>query len=192
MFTTSVWLSVWGWKVVENLRLHPNRDHKVRQTVIRKRESRSKIILLGKPKWGQTYWKKHFAVWEANVVLWHRIKKGHIWKATENNPYCIMFAKNCRDSIEKIHRYGFPQTRRKREGLVQTMLLTRWLTLWKKSGSSDELFYLSGQGWPEETAAEIEDGFCSANQLILEGTNCEGDEALARHLDVRAALQNPS
>ena len=74
LLTTSVWPSVWGWNAVENLSWHPNRAQIVLQNVLKKRESQSDMIVIGRPKCGQTCQKYNSVVWVVVVVLVHGIK----------------------------------------------------------------------------------------------------------------------
>jgi hypothetical protein len=69
LLTTSVWPSVWGWKVVELVSLVSNIDQRLDQNVLRNLLSRSEMIDCGIPKCTHTRSKNIVAVASAVIFF---------------------------------------------------------------------------------------------------------------------------
>jgi hypothetical protein len=67
VFTTSIWPSVWGWKVVDLVSLVSNSDQRLNQNVMRNRLSQLETMVCGIHKCTQTHSKKSLGV--ASVVM---------------------------------------------------------------------------------------------------------------------------
>ena len=65
---------------MDNLSLHPSSAHIVFQNVIRKRESLSDMIMLGRTKCGQTCQKYNSAICAIVVVFVHGVKSSILMK----------------------------------------------------------------------------------------------------------------
>ena len=62
LLTTSIWPSIWGWKVVDLVSLVSNIDQRLDQNVLRNLLSRSDMIDCGIPKCTNTRSKKSLTV----------------------------------------------------------------------------------------------------------------------------------
>ena len=69
LLMTSVWPSVWGWKVVDLVSLVYSIDQRLDQNVLRNLLSRSDMIYCGIPKCTHTHSKKSLAVASAMIFF---------------------------------------------------------------------------------------------------------------------------
>ena len=69
MLTTSVWPSIWGWKVVDLVSLVSSIDQRLGQNVLRNLLSRFEMIYCGIQKCTHTHSKKSLAVVSAMIFF---------------------------------------------------------------------------------------------------------------------------
>jgi hypothetical protein len=115
LLTTSVWPSVWGWKVVDLVSLVSNIDQRLDQNVLRNLLSRSEIMDCGIPKCTHTHSKKSLAVAFCCDTLLAGHHNGHLRESVDDHKNTVIAMLSRRKARHVIHGDGFPRSTRSRQ-----------------------------------------------------------------------------